>query len=406
MIQKYQDGTATQAEQEFVDRYYAVFDQLNQGDELDDAGRQQMQDQMEVWLLNHINVVGGESVEEGQRQGVRRYRIGTWAAVAAAVATIIFGVWFFNSERGILKQVQDEVAVNDIAPGQNGATITLANGAVIKLSGAKSGVVVGSELKYSDGSDVRYSSGTSSSGSLKGSQNSSGPVGVRSLTPSELQGAEVKAQNLTAATSRGQTYQFVLPDGTRVWLNADSKIEFPSNFVNSKTRNVILVGEAYFEVAKDKLHPFIVESAGTSGRKGQRIEVLGTHFNVSTYADERVATTTLLEGSIAINNKVLKPNQQAEVMGQGGMIISEVDASEAIAWKEGFFSYKGTPLEQVMRQVARWYNVTVVYENEAVKTRTLSGAVSRYDNVSRILKTIENTDAVQFRIAGRTVYVK
>ncbi|HMI04006.1 MAG TPA: FecR family protein [Pedobacter sp.] len=395
-----------------------------------------------------------------------------WLRGVAAAAAILFvagaGLWFYTSRHLEGSEATRDLlnyANNDIAPGKNGATITLANGKVIVLSDAKSGVVIGGGLKYSDGSDVRYYSGSSrepvpnslrnelgtgsSSGSLKGSQSSTGPVGVRSLTPTELQDADGKAQNLIAATAKGQTYQFTLPDGTKVWLNAGSKLEFPSNFVNVMTRNVRLSGEGYFEVAQAftslrepapnsvrghrTKQSFIVESAG------QQVEVLGTHFNINSYADEGSVKTTLLEGSVKVssltpspslrggtletssgqavrqphnevasiprNDVVLKPNQQSLLTASNQLQVKDVDVTEAVAWKNGLFSFNNAPMQTVMRQIARWYNVEVQYESEDLKNKLLDGSVSRYDKVSGILHAITQTGAAKFKIEGKKIIV-
>jgi transmembrane sensor len=340
-----------------------------------------------VRILEAINVI------IGKRRVVR-----LWPRVAVAVAAITLGVWLYytTSNSSLSFRVSRNLYANDIAPGKHAATLTLANGKVIALSDAKSGVVIGDALKYSDGSDVRYSPGSRSSGSLKGSQSSAGPVGARSLTPAELQGTDGKAQILTANTAKGQTYQFTLPDGTKVWLNAASSLRFPNRFVEGK-RYVQLRGEAYFEVAKDRAHPFIV----TSSR--QRIEVLGTHFNVSVYPDEETATTTLMEGSITIDNKLLKPNQEAVSMHWGGLVISNVDSSDAMAWKDGKFRFNDTDLEVVLRQLGRWYDVDIKYIGE-IPDRKFTGGIDRDINASEALDILKYLK-VNFKIEGKTIIV-
>lgn len=328
-----------------------------------------------------------------------RRKVGTsLLATAAAVAAIVVGVWFFNTDTS--RHPEFISGSQDIAPGKNGATITLANGKVIQLSDAKTGVVIGEDdLKYSDGSDVRYSSGTSSSGSLKGSQNSSGPVGVRSLTPAELQGADGKVQNLIAATAKGQTYHFTLTDGTKVWLNADSKLEFPSNFVNGKTRNVKLSGEGYFEVAKDKAHPFMVNF------KTLTLTVLGTHFNVNAYENEKTAKATLLEGSIKVEKLFLKPAQQAIFDDHRRLSLQTLEnAEKETAWKDGYFRFYDEKIQDIMKKLERWYDIEVVYEGK-MTTEGFTGKVSRNKNISQVLMILEKTKGVHFKIEGRRVTV-
>ncbi|WP_256003468.1 FecR family protein [Pedobacter deserti] len=298
------------------------------------------------------------------------------AVSAAAVAAIIFGLWFFNYRNTSKTSNNTEHNyASDIKPGTFGATITLANGKTIALSEAKEGVVIGEDIEYSDGAKI-----------------------VQNETAS-----------LTASTAPGQTYQITLPDGTKVWLNAASKIEFPGSFDGLVAREVRLSGEAYFEVFRNKKQPFVVNVKKLDDRIAQRVEVLGTHFNINGYADEVNIKTTLLEGSVrvtAATTATLKPGQQAMLTPNQNLRVAEVNTEEAVAWKNGSFAYNNTPLEEVMRQIARWYNVSVSYEKESLKKVPIGGAVSRNDNVSRMLKTLENTGAVRFEIKGKTILVK
>ncbi|WP_256005309.1 FecR family protein [Pedobacter deserti] len=314
---------------------------------------------------------------------------------AAAVAAIIIGVWFFNYHHLDDRKDLTNITKNDIAPGKHGATITLANGKVITLSEAKSGVVIGGAegLVYNDNTAVISGEDGEilKKGLYKGSSASTG---------------------MTAVTQKGQTYQFTLPDGTKVWLNADSKISFPSQF-NGKERKVLLEGEGYFEVVHNAKQPFRVESTSSDGKK-QVVEDIGTAFNISAYGNDQVTTTTLVEGEArvsafdarsGIQSAVLKPNQQAIQNARGGMQVRRVDPEQAVSWKEGVFIYNSTPLEDVMRQVARWYNVEVVYEHAGLKKKLFGGSALRSDHVSKILQTIENTGAVHFKIEGRRITV-
>jgi transmembrane sensor len=304
---------------------------------------------------------------------------------AAAVATIVFGLWFYTSKQPATPNNSEIVYQNDVLPGKHTATITLANGKTILLNASKTGVVIGEEsLKYNDGTEV----------SAEASHN----------------------QMLTATTPRGGTYQVRLPDGTRVWMNADSKLSFPSKF-SGKERKVLLNGEAYFEVAKSyrskikgdqsepELIPFIVAT------DKQEVIVLGTHFNVNSYSDETVTKTTLLEGSVRVVTKsissafstVLKPGEQA--INSGNIQVEKVDAEESVAWKNGSIVFKDKTLEDIMRELSRWYDVNVVYAADAPKYETFSGAVSRTRNMSTVLERMQTTGSVRFKIEGRTITV-
>lgn len=306
------------------------------------------------------------------------------AVAAAAVAAITLGIWLYNMS-GTPRHLDNrrDLVVNDVAPGSNGATLSLANGKVINLSDVKTGVVIGNEkLAYDDGTDLS------------------------DRHPEFISGSRA-IQALTATTAKGQTYQFTLPDGTKVWLNADSKISFPSQFTG-KERKILLSGEGYFEVAKDKAHPFIVESGN------QEVEVLGTHFNISAYQDERAIKTTLLEGSIKIRivesgkiveGRLLKPNEQSE-MNDKKIMVTPVAASYAVAWKEGYFMFNSERLETAMNKIARWYNLTIDYDDASLKEETIFGTISKYENVSKVLKMFEKTGVLIFQIEGRSLIVK
>ncbi len=300
-------------------------------------------------------------------------------AMAAVVAVALLSVgWLLfrpQSDAGVTESIQ-------IVAGSNKAVLTLDNGREIDLNEAKSGV-----LFSESGVEVVKSA--------------DGKLGYK------INGAQTASKVLyhSITTPKGGQYELALADGTKVWLNAGSTIKYPASFASLKSRWVSLVGEAYFEVAKDKLHPFLVST------KGQQIAVLGTHFNVSAYADEPNIKTMLLEGSVRIdptnellNSTLLKPNQQATLTGNR-ISVKDVDAEEAIDWKNGEFIFRKQPLEQVMRRIARWYNVEVVYEDEQLGKTPIGGFLSKSEQFTEVLKMLELTAKVQFKVQGRTVTV-
>ena len=306
-------------------------------------------------------------------------KLSVWIQIAAvaAVLTIIFsGIYFFNNQSAKLPAVA-KVAPQDVQPGEYGATLTMANGKKINLGNAskgeisrESGIVIS---KTEDGRLAYASDG-----------NVSDPDALNTLS-----------------TARGETYQVRLPDGSLVYLNAASSITYSAALMQNGKRLVKLNGEAYFEVAKDKLHPFIVET------NKQTVEVLGTHFNISSYADDETEKTTLLEGSVKVsatgNTKILKPGQQAKLYG-GKIQVSETDTDLAVAWKNNEFVVESEHLENIMKMVERWYNVEVVYLGEKTNQR-FSGKVSRFDKLSKVLEIVEYTGEAHFKVKGRTVYV-
>ena len=188
-----------------------------------------------------------------------------------------------------------------------------------------------------------------------------------------------------------------------VWLNAGSSIRFPASFEPSQ-RAVEITGEAYFEVAKDAKRPFTVKV------NDLQVQVLGTHFNINAYGDEPVVKTTLLEGSVKVKNtaseKMLVPGQQAQLNAGGKLkVLSKVNTSEAVAWKNDLFSFNDTDIKSLMRQLARWYDAEIVMP-ENIEPVTFTGQISRTANMSDVLKILAFTEEISFSIQGKKVIVK
>lgn len=312
-----------------------------------------------------------------------------WPMIAIAAAIFfaaVLGVLFFYHQIGN-KSTDFNYVSNDINPGGNGATLTLSNGKVILLSNENKGVRINSgALTYDDGSYVIQ--------------------GVDGEVNSKAGLVEIKA-----TTARGQTYMVVLQDGTKVWLNAASTLVFPSTFSASGKRVVSLEGEAYFEVFKDKSHPFIVKLEKHNQVPAHEINVLGTHFNVNAYKDESSIKTTLLEGSVRVATlsgnmeAILKPNQQSILSSSSQLYVKNVDASLSVDWKNGSFVFQGEKLGELMKRVGRWYDVEIVYKNSAIKDQKFTGEISKYDQVSELLRILQRTDRVKFEIEGRKIIV-
>lgn len=306
-----------------------------------------------------------------------------WPKYAAAII-ILFGIsaYLWNQNR----QTQpDQVAIvdpvpvqNDVAPGGNRAILTLADGSKIVLDSVKSG-----ELAHEENATI------SKTVDGKIVYNSNGKVGDRILFN-------------TIATPRGGQYQLILPDGTQVWLNAQSSITYPTAF-NGRERKVSIMGEAYFEVTKNKSKPFVVDIGEAN------IVVLGTHFNVNTYKDEKSKNITLFEGSVRITKKstlttlTLKPGQQGQLTDQKLALASHVDLVQALAWKNGVFDFNQLTLSEVMKQLSRWYDVEVIYE-KTIPKMTFGGKMGRDLNLSQVLEAL-TTMGVKFRIEGRKLIV-
>ncbi|WP_431293372.1 FecR family protein [Pedobacter sp. P26] len=300
-------------------------------------------------------------------------------SIAASIALAVFlGHYIYQTGK---KSADQSIVSADINPGKVAATLTLSNGKKIYIADVK-------------GRNVAEESG------VKITKNENGELVYTIIDNKQESG---KMQTLT--TYRGETQVLVLPDGSKVWLNAASSIKYPSSFAAASKRRVELAGEAYFEIAKDKSHPFIVAT------DKQEVEVLGTHFNINSYHDETMVKTTLLEGSIQVSTlggqaKVLKPGEQSTLSGANLIRISEVDVDDVVAWKNGFFVFEDESVEDVMKQLARWYNVEVKYNSDDLKHKKFSGSISRYYKVSQVLDKLAKIGLVGFKLENRTIFVE
>jgi transmembrane sensor len=293
---------------------------------------------------------------------------------AAAVILIVFSVGALLYLKSLDHlNTRQNLANHNIIPGSNKAVLILANGSALNLSSTKTGVIVNAkELSYSDGTDFTNA--------------------IADYT------ALSSSKSMSLQTPNGGTYQINLSDGTKVWLNAASTLKFPSDFAGLKNREVELDGEAYFEVAKNKTQPFKVKS------RGQVVEVTGTHFNINCYSNEPSVKTTLLEGSVNVNEYTIKPGQQS-MLSASGMRIFQVDTDTETAWKDGEFVFNGEDLESIMRKVSRWYDVDVVYQSSPKKLH-FDGEILRSSSINAVLKTLEETGDVKFKTEGRTILIK
>jgi transmembrane sensor len=317
-----------------------------------------------------------------QLQSQRRSKT-SYVKYVAAAAVLIFlsaGAYFLLRN----EEPKQHVAIQkyNIPAGDNKAILTLANGKQIILTDAKNGELANENavaINKTGGGVIRYD-GTSANSEI--------------------------AYN-TMTTPRGGQYTLILSDGTKVFMNAASAIKYPTSFSGNE-RKVELKGEAYFEVAHNKKMPFRVETPS------HQIEVLGTHFNVNAYDDEPAAKTTLLEGSVKINKvadgkvineidyKILKPGEQATV--KADIQVANADVDEAVAWKNGVFMFNDEKIESIMRKISRWYNVDVDYQGK-ITSEGFGGTVSRSKDISAILKVLEETGGVHFKVEGRRITV-
>ncbi|MDQ0641220.1 transmembrane sensor [Pedobacter sp. W3I1] len=376
LLKKYLDESASPGEQHVVDSF--IEEQLlsnywNRSETEKELFGKKIKQKIDRQVLGYDSVVLVPETK-GKPKFQKLWFIST---VAAAIVVLLLGGLYFFKTRN---ESVDKRYANDVQPGSNKAILTLADGRKINLDNSNTG-----ELAKLDGISIQKAAN-----------------GL--LVFSVLKGADRKSavSYSTIETPLGGQYQVNLPDGTKVWLNAGSKLKFPNRFDGLK-RNVELNGEAYFEVAKDKVHAFLVNSGS------QEVEVLGTHFNINSYSNEPVIKTTLLEGSVKLRNadteKIIAPNEQAILTGNN-FDVKQVDASTAIDWKNGEFRFKDEGLKSILRKLSRWYGVDFVLENRLDNLPSFSGSVSRFDQISVVLKMLEETGNIKFYINGKVITVK
>ena len=329
-----------------------------------------------------------QKIEEKENAGSKLKKL-PWLRYAAVVLLIIAGTGTYLSLQHKTPSKPAAIASNkeqtkqinrDLAPGGNKAVLTLGDGSTIVLDDAKNGALT-------------------QQGHTKVLKHN----GKLTYDPANTKNDEIVYN--TISTPRGGQYQIELPDGSQVWLNAVSSLRFPIAFAG-KERRVEVTGEAYFEVAKNATMPFKVVIVTPAGN-GTEIEAIGTEFNIMAYNDEAAVKTTLLEGSVKINQDskpvLLKPGQQARLQDKSIKIIDNIDTEEVVAWKNGYFQFTSANLQQVMRQIARWYDVDINYEGK-VPERRFGGKISRDNNASEVLKVLE-LSKVKFRIEDKKIIV-
>jgi len=374
LFQKYLAGTVTTQELDKLLTYFGLTEHTEQLKSLilDQFGKEVSSD-VSPERVDRIAGRMDKAVLKHMRTDIRIFSLYKWlAAVSAAVVVIVGTVTYIHWNRNQVSQAMGQV--QEILPGTNRATFTIEGSEPIQLSEAQTTLRnTGDTISYGNGESIMVSNAI---------------------------------QWATIATPRAGQYQIVLEDGTKVWLNAASRIRYPTRFVGHE-RRVYISGEVYLEVAHLKDHkPFIVET------DRQTIRVLGTKFNVEAYSDANIQSTTLVEGAVQIENtkandvRILQPGQQARTAQLGTTSIVQVDPQDYIAWIDGFITLNSLDLNQVVRQLERWYDVDFEAIPEALGKKKVFGSLKRDLPLKDVLQALEGNYDVKFTMNERRVDVK
>lgn len=379
IIERYISGKATHEEIKFVEKYYQYLDKAdNVLDKKQTLEIMEMEEENLQELLHNIH----HPVKRQKHLFIK------YATAAAVIFALGIGVLYVGKNQPLKERQKTAIASKklDILPGKDRAILTLADGSKIVLDELKDGEI-SENVKLKDGQLIYNMSNVNTKSNLIAYH--------------------------TIETPKGGQYQVYLPDGTKVWLNAASSLKYPERFTANE-RKVVLTGEAYFEVAKVtrksdspdgsmKRIPFFVETAH------QRVEVLGTHFNVNAYGDEQTTKTTLVEGSVKVSNltnqesNLLSPGQQS-ILGSHSFLVKNVDTDDETAWKEGLFRFNNTNLKSILYQLERWYDIKIDYEN--IPNKRYNGMVPRKSKLSEVINMLELTGNINFEInEGRQLKV-
>jgi Fe2+-dicitrate sensor, membrane component len=379
LIEAYLSGGASDAEKALLEAYCTKLEERKYADlsqKTEDAVGEIIYDNIRSAIGSKAQIPPTSGAEDTIHIPAKSTNLWKQMLSIAAAITLIMvtaSLLYFKFD---WKESKQQVFVKNtlILPGSKKAILQLANGQVFNLDAQKDGLTIDSKgLTYFDGDTISTAN-------------------IDVSVP----------QLLMASTPRGGNYDLTLPDGTKVYLNAATILRFPSVFGTGKRIVELVGGEAYFEVKKDDLHPFIVKS------RGQMIEVLGTHFNVNSYDEEPFVKTTLQEGSVRItadnlSKVVLKPGQMA-VRDSKGIKVQKSHLDVELAWRNGMFISQGGDFKSMMQTIGRWYDVDVIFDYEPQEL-SLVMKVSRSRDIHEVLKRLESTGDMKFKIEGRRVHV-
>lgn len=404
LIIKYLAGTLTEEEQVLLDEWKTLPENRRLLEQLSDGHwvKKELQKISQVKEANAYNKLSQIYAQQNVpvRMHKTRSKIGWWLAAATLLLVIGTGSWYLLSRPSgkaapvELSNTEDRFK-NDVQPGGNRATLLLADGSAMILDSAGNGLL----SQQGDAKVIKLDNGT-----IEYKQGAGG-------------GEKEAVVYNTVSTPKGGQFMISLPDGSKAWLNASSTLRFPTAFTGAE-RIVELTGEGYFEVRPSRPPGPLPTSPGGRGVKRPfivkagdvHVEVLGTHFNVNAYSDEDVIKTTLLEGAVKVikanASGLLKPGEEAQAFRQGPLkTVKQADLEQTMAWHNGVFAFRNTPIAAIMRQAQRWYDIEVIYSGKVNKEESLNGDIPRNVALSKLLKILEATGSVHFRIEGKTVTV-
>jgi ferric-dicitrate binding protein FerR (iron transport regulator) len=377
---KWMAGTITPEEKARFEAWYNQFD-FSELELLDHWAAQP--EEIEAHILHKLQTSLCEIQEEpvGPVPRVHDFkRSRRWIAAASVSLLISAGSYLFylsNKQATPPGKTAVQAPAGDVAPGRYGAVLTLSDGSRIVLDSAGNGRIAtqgSSQVDIQNGAVVYEKTAANAAAVIYN----------------------------TMTTPRGRQFRIVLPDGSKVWLNAASTLRYPTAFAGDR-RTVELSGEAYFEIAKDSRRPFVVTA------KGMHVQVLGTAFNLMAYPDEAVVNTTLVNGAVRVvtekSSLLLNPEEQACLPDNSSRFrVSKPNLKEVLAWKDGRFRFDGAKITTIMRQIARWYDVDIEYRGEA-PSNEFNGSISRAEYAQKLLHALERTGNVHFSLEGRTIVV-
>lgn len=395
LLEKYTKGEASPAEQNIIEQWIEAGGmEDNSWDKMDEQQKESWQQSLELDIEQKLFPAGETMPPVVYIPWYRRlyFQVAAAALIMIATGTAIL-ISTQSSPSTAPLQVVKKAPENDALPGTNKAVLTLADGSVVTLDDSGNGLLAtegNTEVKKM-GDQLVYNSADKNSGEDKSVYN-------------------------VLATPKGGQYKLVLPDGSKVWLNAASQIKYPVAFAKDK-REVEIKGEAYFEIAEQfadkKKTAFVVHIADAGGNNKADVEVLGTHFNINSYDDELSINTTLLEGKVRLlttNGDVstapvlLAPGEQARLSSTAIKVFKNVDVEEVVAWKNGLFLMNKASIPMVLRQLARWYDMEVEYR-KGLPEGKISGDIPRNLNLSEVLKVLK-LSGVDFKIEGKKIIVE